>query len=356
MTNSARHSTSTNVTNTNIIKGDKDLNTKSMKSIIINTIISGTMLFAAMGCQNQKKDITMSSMRCEFVNAGEEAVIYGSGFSADDEIFFENDVKGEIVAGKTSDSVLTVIVPEDVKPGKLCYVPKHGKKVYSDFWFRDNRGLIVDFDEYTSTWGGFDAFDEEGEPTRIVKGDEDSILTLPVTPPAPICGNYGLLYGIYKDSWTMKRETFLQYCANEEYGGRGNHSVAGSNAARPIEELCLKFEVFVPKECPFRCHPRVEIFFGSFMAANKHGREQSPIYAWEPRNPETGSFCTENGWQTIVIPLTLFNRSYESDAIEAGPINLKTATNMTFVLVGEAAENPTENYLCLDNFRIVPIK
>ncbi len=326
-----------------------------MKFNFINTIIAGTMLFATMGCQ-EKKDITMSSMRCEYVNAGEEAVIYGSGFSKDDEILFENNIKGEIVASKTSDSILTFIVPEDAKPGKLCYVPKHGKKVYSSFEFRDRRGIIMDFDEYTSTWGGFDAFDEEGEPTRIVKGDADSILTLPVTPPEEISGHYILLYGIYKEAWTMKRETFLQYCAKEEFGGRGYHSIAGKYEDMPLEDLCLKFEVYVPKECSFKCSPRVEIFFGPYDAPNKHGREQSPIYAWEPCSSETGEFYTENGWQTMIVPLTLFNRSYESDAIEAGPIILKTATNLTFVVVGDNGGKQTENYFCLDNFRIVPIK
>ncbi len=298
----------------------------------------------------------MSNMRCEFVSAGEEAVIFGSGFSANDEIYFENNIKGKIVAEKTTDSVLTVIVPEDAKPGKLCYVPKHGKKVFSNFVFRDNRGIIIDFDDYLATWGGFDPIDEDGEPIKIVKGDGDEILTLPVTPPEAISGHYGLLYGIYKEAWSMKRETFLQYCANEEFGGRGNRSVAGDNAVKPIDELCLKFEVFVPKECSFKCRPRVEIFFGPYLAPNKHGRELSPICAWAPCNSETGEFYTENGWQTVIIPLTMFNHSYESDAIETAPINLKTATNMTFVIVGDPGDTPSENFLCVDNFRIVPFK
>lgn len=327
-----------------------------MKSSFINTIIASTLLFAATGCQ-QDKNITMTSMKCEFVNAGDEAIIYGSGFSADDEILFENGKKGQIVADKTSDSVLTVIVPEGVKPGMLTYVPKHGKKVTSDFMFLDNRNMIIDFsEEYRASWGGFDSYDEEGDPIKFVKGDGDSILMLPVTPPDEISGHYGLLYGIYKEAWSMKRETFLQYCAREDFGGRGDHSIAGKYEDMPLDQLCLKFEVYVPKECPFKCQPRVEIFFGPYDAANKHGREQSPIYAWDPRNSETGVFHTDNKWQTIIIPLTLFNRSYESDAIEAGPINLKTATNMTFVLVGDAATPPTENFICVDNFRVVPIK
>lgn len=326
-----------------------------MRINIINTIIAGTLLLFAAGCSHPEKVVTMQNMRCEFVNAGEEAVIFGSGFSAEDEIYFENNVKGKIVAEKTCDSILTVIVPEEAKPGKLCYVPKRGKKVYSSFMFRDNRGTIVDFDDYVATWGGFDPTDENGDPIIIVKGDGDSILTLPVLPPEGISGHYGLLYGIYKDAWSMKRETFLQYCANKEFGGRGNYSIAGDYAVRPLEELCLKFEVFVPKECAFKCSPRVEIFFGPYMAPNKHGREQSPICAWEPCSQETGEFCTENGWQTVIIPLTQFNRSYESDAIQANPINLKTATNFTFVIVGDPGEKPSENYLCLDNFRIVPI-
>lgn len=324
-----------------------------MKSNFVYTVIAGTMLLASTGCHEE--NITMQSMKCEFVKAGDEAVIYGSGFSADDEIFFENNLKGEIVASKTNDSVLTVIVPEDAKPGKLCYIPKHGKKVYSNFMFEDNRGIIIDFDGYRSTWGGFDPFDEDGEPIKVVSKD-DSILSLPVTPPEAISGHYGLLYGIYKEAWTMKRETFLQYCAKTEYDGRGNHSVAGDNAGMPLEELCLKFEVYVPKECTFKSRPRVEMFFGPYESINKHGREQSPIYAWTPCNTPTGEFYTKDGWETITIPLTEFNHSYESDEIKADPINLSTATNFTFVIIGDPGDSPSENYLCVDNFRIVPIK
>lgn len=328
-----------------------------MRSNFFNSIIASAMLFAATGCQ--EKVISMQSMKCEYAKAAEEVVIYGSGFSVDDEIFFENNKKGEIVASKTNDSVLTVIVPEDAKPGKLCYVPKHGHKVYSDFMFRDNRGMIIDFDKYPSTWGGFEPFDEEGKPISIVKGEGDSILSLPVVPPEEINGPYGLLYGIYKEAWSMNgKETFLQYCANPEYGGggRGNHSIAGEYANMPIEELCLKFEVFIPKECTFKCRPRVEIFFGPYESANKHGREQSPIYAWAPCDSKTGEFYTKDGWKTIIVPLTEFNHSYESDEIKAGPINLKTATNFTFVIIGDPGDSPSENYLCVDNFRIVPIK
>lgn len=80
-----------------------------MKSNFFYSIITGSMLLITTGCH--EKNITMQSMKCEFVKAGDEAVIYGSGFSADDEIFFENNLKGEIVASKTNDSVLTVIVP-----------------------------------------------------------------------------------------------------------------------------------------------------------------------------------------------------------------------------------------------------
>ena len=58
-----------------------------MKSNFVYTVIAGTMLLASTGCHEE--NITMQSMKCEFVKAGDEAVIYGSGFSADDEIFFE---------------------------------------------------------------------------------------------------------------------------------------------------------------------------------------------------------------------------------------------------------------------------
>ena len=326
---------------------------ETMKMNFINTLLASTILFPLVGCS--KEDVSLTSMKCEYVNAGEEAVIYGKGFNAEDEVYFSHSLKAEIVKSKSNDSVLTVIVPEGAVPGKLAYVTKKGKKVFSNFVFRDNRGIIVDFDDRLATWGGYDPIDEEGEPITFVRGDQDSIYKLPTTPPEAISGHYGLLYGVYSEAWTMKKETFLQYCANVDDGGRGNVSVAGDNAVKPISELCLKFEVFVPKECAFQCRPRVEIFFGPYQSVNKHGREMSPICAWEPCGSDLEGFYTD-GWQTISIPLKEFKHSYESDALEIGPINLKTATNMSFVLIGDPGKTPTENFMCVDNFRIVPIK
>ena len=62
---------------TNVIKKkhkrrlNKGLKANEMKSKFINTIITGSLLLATTGCQ--EKVISMQSMRCEYVNAGEEA-------------------------------------------------------------------------------------------------------------------------------------------------------------------------------------------------------------------------------------------------------------------------------------------
>ncbi|MFA6884252.1 MAG: glycan-binding surface protein [Paludibacteraceae bacterium] len=311
------------------------------------SILAAGMLLSA--CEAAKAP-ELTKMKCEFVPDGGEAVLYGSNL-ANAEVIFPGDFAVKANNG-SNDSVLIVTVPEGSSSGKLKVKTKGGE-VESDFFFRDNRNTIIDFDKRIATWGGYEPFDENGDKIKGIVEFQDSVSALPAALPDGCSGNYGFLYGKYVNDWVMTHTMYLQYVANPEEGGRGESSVASNFQDYNINDLAFKFEVYVPKEAAYK-GPRTEIFFGPFNAPNKHGRELSPICFWKPYMNESGSYYTDS-WTTVTIPLSEFYHGIDNDtATSKYSLDLKKATNLSFVQFGPA--DSTEVFMCLDNLRIVPIK
>jgi len=320
----------------------------------------GAFLTACSTASNNNNDIkpSLKGMKCEFVPDGQEAVIYGSHLAGADVIFPDSTSKGIRVsaAAGSNDSVLKVIVPKGSTSGKLKVIVSNDT-VSSKFQFRDSRNLIIDWDKKLATWGGCDPYEEneEGDHDLISSVLLDSIVKLPSALPEGCSGVYSLVFGKYDKPWTMSHSMFLQYVANPLDGGRGDHSIAGPFDGYDVKDLALKFDVYIPKETPYK-KVRTEIFFGPFDAPDKHGRDRVPICFWEPY-AVSGSYSTD-GWETVTIPLTEFTHTVTSyDAKFPTPIDLKKATNLTFVQFGDTTGGAGDNYImmCVDNFRVVPI-
>lgn len=295
----------------------------------------------------------LKSMKCEFVPDGGEAVLFGSNLT-NAEVIFPGDLKADIVADKSNDSVLTVVVPAGSKDGRIKVKTANGVSS-SKFFFRDNRNIIVNFDRRLATWGGYNPYDEKDEliTGTLEMGDEMTPFPNGAKLPEACSGNYGFLYGKYSYPWVMNQCMYLQYVANPMEGGRGPVSVAGSVFdSYDVDELALKFEVYVPKEAAYK-GVKTEIFFGPIDAKDKHGRDLSPICFWEPYK-DSGEFYTD-GWKTVTIPLNKFTHSTknDTDTFEC-KMNLKKATNFSFLQFGAPEGNP-QIFMCVDNFRIVPI-
>ncbi len=315
-------------------------------------------LFSACSATSADTKPVLKGMKCEFVPDGQQAVIYGEHLAGAEVIFPDSTSKGiktAVLAG-SNDSIINVIVPKGAAHGQLKVIV--GKDtVKSKFQFRDSRNLIIDWDKKFATWGGYDPYDEneDGEKAPITSVVLDSVVKLPAQLPEGCNGQYALLFGRYNKPWTMPQNMFIQYVANPLDGGRGDHPVAGPFDGYDVKDLALKFEVYIPKEAPYQ-KVHTEIYFGPYDAPDKHGRDRVPICFWEPF-AVTGSFHTE-GWETITIPLTEFTHGVKSAEDKfPTPIDLKKATNLTFVQFGDTTGGAADNYvlMCLDNFRVVPI-
>ena len=321
---------------------------------VTSILISGFVLSCSNEGEQKCTAPKLCKMKCEFVPDSGEAVIYGRNL-ANAEVIFPGDKVAEVIADKSNDSVLTVIVPMGTKEGKIT-VKNNGAETKSSFIFRDARNTIVNFDRRLATWGGYSPMDEEGEliSGTLEYGEEITPFPNGATLPEPCDGNYGFLYGKYKNAWEMNQSMYLQYVANPFEGGRGMISVASDAfEAYELDELALKFEVYVPKEIGYK-GIKTEIFFGPIDASDKHGRDRSAICFWEPYK-ENGTFSTDT-WKTITIPLTEFNHTSKTDEANSNvKINLKEATNFSFLQFG-APTSEEQIFMCVDNFRIVPIK
>jgi hypothetical protein len=307
-----------------------------------------SVIMTGCGGSTSKDAPKITKMKSEFVPDGGVAIIYGKNFEGATVLFSGDQKELEAVVDKTqsNDTMLVVTVPEGALSGQITIKSAEGIEAKSDFFFRDNRNIIVNFDDRLATWGGYLPFDKDGNKITSI-GD----VALSAKLPDPCSGNYGFLYGKYDTPWEMNSSMWIQYVANPDEGGRGKLSVAGAFESYKIEDLALKFEVYIPKEIPYK-GVKTDIFFGPYDSPDKHGRDVSAICFWEPY-AQTGSFYTGE-WETITVPLTEFNHGVKTDEEQKEIVDLKTATNFSFVQFG-APKEVMQIFMCVDNFRIVPV-
>lgn len=91
----------------------------------------------------------IARMKSEYVNDGDEAVIFGDYFYAPVTVTFPGGMEGEVVS--VTDTEIHVTVPDGAEPGPITVSSNFGT-TESTFWFRDNRNIIADFDGPLISW------------------------------------------------------------------------------------------------------------------------------------------------------------------------------------------------------------
>jgi hypothetical protein len=109
----------------------------------------------------------ITAMASEFVKAGDTATIRGNNFYAPITVTFEGGATANILTLK--DDQIQVKVPAGAQPGRIVITTSFGT-TKSDFWFRDNRNLLITNDPWTGWWG----------QTNVVSGSD----------PMAISGNF----------------------------------------------------------------------------------------------------------------------------------------------------------------------
>jgi len=273
----------------------------------------------------------VSSISCEYVHDGDEAVLYGDYFIDDPNVPLAITMAGNIPVSEITSvekTRVTFRIPNGSQKGYL-----NVKSIYgtgrSKFQFRDDRGMILDWDNLNAD-GGWRA-------GKVKNSD-----------PEGISGNYvyftGTLDGDPTVDWAEDDFSFnLWGVAN----GRPQGDLFSSDPANST----LKFEVNVTQ--PWQTLALQMIFTPwSTNETNGYiGDGTTPRGLWRPWE-KTGTYMTD-GWVTVSVPLTEFKYDHAGGTLEMAPVGNYGGLTF-FVYHGGITGTSCTPYICIDNIRVVP--
>jgi len=247
----------------------------------------------------------VNSMKCEFVNAGDIATIYGNYFYPPLTVTFTGGAVAEIVAVK--DQQIDFKVPANAQPGQITVKTNFGT-VLSDFLFRDPRPKVIDGDPAEGWWS-----------TYLVTnpGPND---------PPKISGNYNRFIKAVK-AWTWDQPEV----AGGPADANPNHAKNVPDAAilKPSDYV-LKFEINTMK--PYSSN-MITINVALTAEDNNH-------YQWPPPYDSKGQ------WNTITIPFQDVFNSYTNK-----PVISPTGYWSRILVFGPG---DLDADIAFDNLRVVP--
>jgi hypothetical protein len=272
----------------------------------------------------------VASMLCEYVGEGETAVIKGNFFLDDEniplEVFFPGNITGEIVSIAIDE--IQVKVPAGTGVGPITVKSLYGS-TRSSFYFRDDRGFILDWDNLNAS-GGWRA--------GVIRNDD----------PVPgINGNYVYFAGDLagdNSSWNEDGFSFNLW-------GTANGRPQGDLFSIPVEEAVLKFEVNVSQ--PWSASALQMIFTPwSTTGTNSYiANGSTPRGLWNPWK-STGTFQTD-GWITVSVPLSEFKYDHTGNILEVAEAGNYGGLTF-FVYHGGIEGTDCSPVICIDNIRVVP--
>jgi hypothetical protein len=270
-------------------------------------------------------------MVCEYVADGETAVIQGNYFVDDPAlplaVLFPGNVPGTIVSSTINE--IQVTVPTGVGPGQIQVKTLYGS-TRSRFFFRDDRNIILNFDDLTAAGGWRSG----------VIGNSN---------PEPVDGNYvrfsGAMAGGAGSTWNEDAFSFdLWPVAN----GRTDVPVYTGD----IKDGLIKFEVNVLAAWQSSALQMIFTPY-SVTGTNSYIADGTvPRGLWSPWK-ETGTYQTD-GWITVSFPLSDF--IYTPVGAEcANKLTADMISGLTFfVWNGGVAGADCNPHICIDNIRVVP--
>ena len=273
-----------------------------------------------------------TSMLCEYVADGDEAVIKGNYFIDDPnvplQVFFPGNIEAEVVSVSEDYDEVTVIVPEGSGVGPLTVKGIYGSS-RSSFYFRDDRNIFLDFDTKTAD-GGWRS------------GVTDSV--------GGINGYYvkfsGTIPGDLSD-WNEDPFSFNYWPASTARTDDDDQVLWEGD----LSEAVLKFEVNVTSAWSGNA---LQMIFtpASVSGTNSYIADGSPRGLWIPWE-STGSYMTD-GWITVSFKLTDFTYTHTGATSETTFDNSFLSGLTFFVYHGGVEGTECTPTILIDNIRVVP--
>jgi hypothetical protein len=273
----------------------------------------------------------VSSMLCEYVDDGNDAVIRGNFFLDDPnnplQVFFPGNLEAEVKSVSINEIVVTV--PEGAGVGPVTVKSLYGS-TRSSFYFRDDRNFILDFDDLTAA-GGW----------RSGKIGNSN--------PEPIDGNYVRFRGdMPADASSNWDEDSFSFNLWNQANGRSSEPFYSGD----LNTAVLKFECYVVE--PWKSAALQMIFTPySTTGTNSYIADANvPRGLWIPWS-ETGSYQTQ-GWTTVSVPLSSFKYTHDGQTSANSLTNEMLGGLTFFVYHGGLTGEDCTIHICIDNIRIVP--
>jgi hypothetical protein len=274
----------------------------------------------------------VSSISCEYAHDGDVATLYGDYFIDDPNVPLTISMPGNIPVTEITSVEKTKIVFKIPNGSQKGYI--NVKSIYgtgrSKFQFRDDRGIILDWDTKDAS-GGW-------RSGKIANSN-----------PEGISGNYVYFSGTLKGDLSTWDEDNFSFNLWGTANGRPEEDLFSI----PVDQALLKFEVNVTQ--PWSACA-LQMIFTPWSTKDTNGYiadGQTPRGLWRPWE-SIGSYQTD-GWITVSFPLKDFKYDHTGKALQvAGTGNYGGLT--FFVYHGGIAGTDCTPYICIDNIRVVPIE
>lgn len=311
----------------------------------------------------------VSSMSCEYAPAGSEAVLYGDYFVDDPNVPLTISMPGDItVEGEQITSItktaVKFIVPEGAVQGNIRVKSIYGTG-QSVFQYKDTRNILFDWDgKYEgalaagNSWNGDN--EKKGQILASVPSVDEKYM---VMGPATLSGG----------QWQTPGEYLMMYWPdpNATEGCVPLYNLPQFKKMLEdykIEELALKFEVYVPTSNPWMAEG-MQIRFTSLDEVSmsnqtqdyiwnddeSHEEGKAPRGVWVPWE-ETGSYDTNNQWVTVTLKMSEFNKLVSGLASDTEFTQDRFAGLSIFLRGGGVDGKECEPIICIDNIRMVPVE
>ena len=311
----------------------------------------------------------VSSMSCEYAPAGSEAVLYGDYFVDDPNVPLTISMPGDItVEGEQITSItktaVKFIVPEGAMQGNIRVKSIYGTG-QSVFQYKDTRNILFDWDgKYEGALAAGNSWNGDNEKKGQI---------LPSVP--PVDGKYMVMgpATLSGGQWQTPGEYLMMYWPdpNATEGCVPLYNLPQFKKMLEdykIEELALKFEVYIPTSNPWMAEG-MQIRFTSLDEVSmsnqtqdyiwnddeSHEEGKAPRGVWVPWE-ETGSYDTNNQWVTVTLKMSEFNKLVSGLASDTEFTQDRFAGLSIFLRGGGVDGKECEPIICIDNIRVVPVE